>query len=480
MLLFFACCIIALVQGGRIEHAQAATATTQADRDAQRWESRVDQIYPDPNWLMSFRGRLRLWICEWAVDPEGQVKPYSYRISIHEFRLCPDGIEEWKPLWGWPVSSNLQPNFSYGMTTSANMLTISRNDDQIRGLIEPNSHGSDIVRQSFIFSFLKDPLMQSQVNNDYRDGFNLVEDVSSPKLEYIKGMGDMPNGPGGNTKRTLVIGIDKARDGSPIAIDIVHDVKDLLTGDWTLHDEYSGRILESQTLQVADQHITIPRILLTEEVAVRPLVTSKRDDFRRLMLLDVIPDQKQQLTNDWQAIIGSSYRVADLTHGIVNLKPEVMGVPLLQRFLDDVDDTSAPFIALLRTDLQAKYALLFRNVQDMVGEATSSSVPIGTLEANRSFRAIDPPLETAPNRPISTTYPSLALTQTIQLLFKGSPHAADDADQAGMPEHQGFIPVDPADQLESRVVLGTISTVSILASAASGALLFLRKRTRVA
>jgi hypothetical protein len=466
--------------------------------------------------MEQFRGVIRIWRCSWSTDRNDDALPMSVAVSVLEYRYIDEGNESWRIAWKYPFRHDLTPDFLYQRCDEIARVIIAGNDSGARAYIYPPRPLSS-QDQADLYGFLRTPVF------GFREGIrSLLSDVEfrvvkspvygcagrtgedgcglwsisslSGLTEYSRGKHTIRDVNGRRdytvdvlTKRSPEAGnqiegppylanCDVETDSLLCAVDVAEEVHSEKK-EWDSHAVFSGRVIQWQDIAIPSSigkvgFHRIPRVVATEDR--RKMVRNSAKDYcqKAIVLVDVIPDERQGLVDDWRRIFPGGLRVVDVAKGDAYVTAKDEGVPIARQWIDELGSHVDTFASLLTSDLRTRFQDTFLPVTQRVGLSEDNTSFSDIVQMNRRFCALGTGNVLSQFLPkVGDGQPSVLLQFVDRVRVAATPQQRSYTRQ---PKRAGYEPVTDEVRRRYRPWFWTVMTVAGSAAVLSVMMCFRR------
>lgn len=367
-----------------------------------------------PAWLDSFRGSIRIWRCDWALNEQSEPLPGAVSIRVSEYHFASDGMEQIALSWQQPFRLDLTPDLNYVRLTDDVTVEVNGNSRGPRAMVF--SKNANARFQTAPYQILSRPIehfLGRESANALRDMFWIqldpggqerIDGSRQDRQEAYSGellaagsrwrkirASMLLSGGSRATSEDQSTGTSSASldGGQPSAIDLYADLVEQESRHWNGTFAASYRVLEWHTPpkepgEVIPPWAGFPRLVASDELCSRPNAVGKSYRRMSLALLDFVPNANQTLLPDWEKLL-PKMRIADVRSGSARLNAVVARDDCgAWEFMKSVSADSSEFVRLITTDLRDQYPDKFRPVSLNL-ESTSE---LGTMGRGTSFCAL--------------------------------------------------------------------------------------------
>lgn len=357
--------------------------------------------------LDTYRGIIRIWKCDWALDPQSVLRPGAVTFRVFETRFAPEGVEQWALTWQHPYRPDLTPDFRYLRTTESSRIEVNGNSQGPRAVIlapdpatrrlmapfqilkEPQEHflGREPARVMQGMDLRPSGLSDTTVKPAVSLSFYETREPPTPWKRIQAVARRSPHARDSSLENV------SAHDSSPLqfdALDLRAEQGETKNPDAAGTMAVSYRVLERQT-SVANAPPrfwdNLPRLIFLDEVFTQSRSTGKSYHHRSLELLEFFPDPEQQLLDPWDQLL-PRLRIADLVAGTARVNSLVdRDQCQAWKFLTTLSPQAAEFLSLMTIDLRERYPAQMRPIAP---RAESSAGDPESFSTGESFSGSDP------------------------------------------------------------------------------------------
>jgi hypothetical protein len=373
-----------------------------------------------PAWLDSFRGSIRIWRCDWALNEQSEPLPGAVSIRVSEYHFASDGMEQIALSWQQPFRFDLTPDLSYVRLTDDVTVEVNGNSRGPRAMVfsqnakarfqtapyqilsRPVEHF--LGRESAIalremFWIQLEPGDSERIDGsreDRQEAYSGELLVAGSRWRKIRASMLLSGGDAA-TSEDQSTGASAASlyRGQPSAIDLYADLVEREARQWNGTFAASYRVLEWHTppkvsTEVIPPWAGFPRLVASDELCSRSSAVGKSYRRMSVALLEFAPNANQTLLPDWEKLL-PKMRIADVRSASARLNAVVARDDCgAWEFMKSVSAESSEFVRLITTDLRDQYPDKFRPVT--LNLQTTSE--LGTMGRKTPFCAL-------PNLPVA-------------------------------------------------------------------------------
>lgn len=388
------------------------TCLASASGPAVSSSSSLDKIISEPAWLQQFKGQIRIWTCSWGFNDDGTTVPNTIKISIIDKRMSKQGQETWQLTWESPYLKDLSPDFEFRQETMANRIHLyGRKQSGIRGIIFPPDQGIPLEKTD-VYSYFKYPQMLGahRVSGMAVQESSLTSIAESHRKDYVALSGYCASvnygdpscsyhillyTSGLSDNYTSIAGAMQEVPGerlcAPAAMDIAYAYGDNVKEEWKGTGTYINRVLGWTQIQspetlssLSSRQVMVPHIVVEEATCKRPGHPDKSYNNRAITVIEVVWNDAEKLTEEWQSLLPGGYRILDTINNEVRVTERKMELPLLTNYLNEINDAANGFVRLIKSDLGSAYTEAFLPVGNYLPPEVESNGMEMTASWNKS------------------------------------------------------------------------------------------------